>query len=193
MRCNFFLLVEGNCEMHGTLFLDIISSVTATTISSSKTYIPSMSRNKTSFFFWKTSGAELIPKGMRFNLYRPNRLLNVQSCEFSSSRRTCQMTNFVFTSFSCFSLSSAALKRLVAFSRVRSDDSRSSRSLRQASLTPNTIRSWITLSCWSSNSHGLARVLNSGINWSIDSPCCCLHSQDLFTLNTMFFLGFNNP
>lgn len=137
---------------NGTLFLDIISSVTATTISSSKTYIPSMSRNKTSFFFWKTSGAELIPKGMRFNLYRPNRLLNVQSYELSSSNRTCQMTN-VCTSFSCFSLSSAALQILVAFSRVRSDDSRSSRSLRQASLTPNTIRSRITLSFWSSNSH----------------------------------------
>ena len=35
------------------------------------------------------------------------------------------------------------------------------------------------LSVCSPNSHNLARVLSSVINWSIVSPSCCLHSQNL--------------
>ena len=83
--------------------------------------------------------------------------------------------------FNCRLLSSAALHKLAALSNVSSDDSRSNLSFSRESLTPKTGRSRIMLSVCSPNSHDLARVLNSVINWSIVSPSCCLHSQNLYT------------
>ena len=87
-------------------------------------------------------------------------------------------------------LALAVLQRLAAFSSVRSDDSRRSHSFSRVSLTPNTIRSRIILSCRSPNSQDFARVFNSVINWSMVSPSCCLYSQNRYLSNTVFFLGF---
>ena len=92
-------------------------------------------------------------------------------------------------SFTWLELASPALQILAAFSSVRSDDSWSSRSFSRVSLTPNTIRSRIMLSCWSPNSHDLARVFSSVMTWSIVSPSCRLHSQNRYNSNTVFFLG----
>ena len=85
-------------------------------------------------------------------------------------------------SFSWFLLALTALQRLAAFSSVRSDDSRRRRSFSWVSLTPNTIRSRSIVSCWSPNSQDFTRVFSSVINWSINSPSCCLFSQNRWAL-----------
>ena len=61
-----------------------------TTKSSATTSIPCSPSISSCIFFWKTSGAELMPKGMRLYRYLPKGVLKVVRYDERSSRRTCQ-------------------------------------------------------------------------------------------------------
>jgi hypothetical protein len=51
---------------------------------------PSISETICEIIFWKTSGADFIPNGKRTTLCLPYGMMNVQSLELDSSKRSCQ-------------------------------------------------------------------------------------------------------